>query len=58
MASASFAHCSGTFQVPGIAAMSITDIAYACGFSSTSYFCELFHKHYNITPITYRKQNL
>ncbi len=39
-------------------AMSITDIAYACGFSSTSYFCELFHKHYNITPGTYRKQNL
>lgn len=39
-------------------AMSITDIAYACGFSSTSYFCELFHKHYNITPRTYRKQNL
>ncbi len=39
-------------------AMSITDIAYACGFSGTSYFCELFHKHYNITPGTYRKQNL
>lgn len=39
-------------------AMSITDIAYACGFSSTSYFCELFHKHYNNTPRTYRKQNL
>lgn len=38
--------------------MSITEIAYACGFSNTSYFCELFHKHYNITPKLYRKQLL
>ena len=30
--------------------MSVTEIAYACGFSNTSYFCELFHKYYNTTP--------
>lgn len=34
--------------------MSITEIAYTCGFSSTSYFCELFHKNYSITPKAYR----
>ena len=38
--------------------MSVTDVAYACGFSGTSYFCELFHRHYGITPIEYRKENL
>ena len=38
--------------------MSVTDVAYACGFSGTSYFCELFHKHYGITPNEYRKENL
>ncbi len=31
-------------------AMSITEIAYACGFSNTSYFCELFRKYYDTTP--------
>ena len=31
-------------------AMSITGIAYACGFSNTSYFCELFRKYYDTTP--------
>lgn len=36
--------------------MSITEIAYACGFSTTSYFCELFHKYYNITPGAYRNK--
>lgn len=37
--------------------MSVTDVAYACGFSGTSYFCELFHRHYGITPNEYRKKN-
>ena len=37
---------------------SVTDVAYACGFSGTSYFCELFHRHYGITPNEYRKENL
>ena len=31
-------------------AMSVTEVAYTCGFSNTSYFCELFHKYYHITP--------
>ena len=38
-------------------AMSITEIAYACGFSNTSYFCELFHKYYHITPMQCRRSN-
>ncbi len=36
------------------ATMSITEIAYACGFSNTSYFCELFHKYYNTSPRRFR----
>ena len=36
--------------------MSITEIAYACGFSNTSYFCELFRQNYNISPGKYQKQ--
>ncbi|MFR4170848.1 MAG: helix-turn-helix domain-containing protein [Lachnospiraceae bacterium] len=36
--------------------MSITEIAYAYGFSNTSYFCELFRKNYNISPGNYQKQ--
>ena len=38
--------------------MSVTDVTYAYGFSGTSYFCELFHSHYGITPNEYRKENL
>ena len=37
-------------------ALSVTEIAYACGFSNTSYFCELFHKYYNTTPGKYRSR--
>ena len=35
---------------------SVTEIAYICGFSNTSYFCELFHKYYHTTPKLYRNQ--
>lgn len=38
--------------------MSITEIAFTCGFSSTSYFCELFHKYYGITPGAYRNSDI
>lgn len=38
-------------------ALSITEVAYACGFSNTSYFCELFHKYYHITPMQCRRSN-
>lgn len=34
--------------------MSVTAIDYACGFSNSSYFCELFHKYYNTTPGRFR----
>lgn len=37
--------------------MSITEIAYACGFSNTSYFCELFRQYYDTTPGKYRKNH-
>lgn len=39
-------------------AMSVTEIAYACGFSNASYFCELFHKYYNTTPRKFRNKIL
>ena len=32
----------------------ITEIAYECGFASTSYFCEQFHKIYKTSPKCYR----
>ena len=35
--------------------MSITETAYACGFSNTSYFCELFREYYHTTPGKFRK---
>lgn len=38
-------------------AMSVTDIAYACGFSNTSYFCELFHAYYHTTPGRFRSKS-
>lgn len=38
--------------------MSITEIAYICGFSTTSYFCELFHKYYNTTPKKFRSETI
>lgn len=35
----------------------ITEIAYECGFSGTSYFCETFHKYYQTTPLDFRKNS-
>ena len=32
----------------------IADIAYTCGFSGSSYYCETFKKYYGITPKLYR----
>ena len=37
--------------------ISITEVAYACGFSNSSYFCELFHKYYNVIPMSFRNSN-
>lgn len=36
----------------------ITEIAYESGFSGTSYFCETFHKYYQITPLEFRKNSI
>ena len=38
-------------------AMSVTETAYACGFSNSSYFCELFRKYYGTTPGKYRSRS-
>lgn len=35
-------------------AQSVTEIAYSCGFSNSSYFCELFHRYYHRTPGKFR----
>lgn len=37
---------------------SVTEIAYDCGFSSTSYFISMFSKNKNFTPQNYRKRIL
>lgn len=37
---------------------SITEIAYDCGFSSTSYFISMFSKYKDFTPQSYRKRIL
>ena len=36
--------------------MSITEIAYAVGFNSTSYFTKSFRQFYDMTPVEYRKE--
>ena len=33
---------------------SVTDVAYAVGFSSLSYFCRCFQDVYGVTPASYR----
>lgn len=33
----------------------MTDIALACGFGGTSYYCETFRKYYGTSPLQYRK---
>ena len=35
---------------------SVTEIALSVGFESASYFAEIFHKHFGITPREYRKR--
>lgn len=37
--------------------LSITDIAFSAGFNSSSYYCELFHKYYDQSPLQYKKEN-
>lgn len=36
--------------------LSITQIAYDCGFNDLSYFCKIFKYFKNLTPIEYKKQ--
>ena len=37
--------------------LSISDIAYSCGFSSQSYFCKVFKKHTLLTPYEFRQKS-
>ncbi|GAA6391642.1 MAG: AraC family transcriptional regulator [Megasphaera sp.] len=37
--------------------ISVSDIAYTCGFSSTSYYIEAFRKQFSLTPLCYRQQH-
>lgn len=34
--------------------ISITEVALNCGFHSSSYYCELFHRYYEQSPLQYR----
>lgn len=36
----------------------ITDIAYEYGFGGASYYCETFRRHYGISPLRYKKEQL
>lgn len=36
--------------------LSITEIAFQCGFAGSSYFTEIFHKNMKCTPFQYRKK--
>lgn len=36
--------------------LSVSEIAYACGFSSTSYYIEYFRKQFGETPLKYRQR--
>ncbi len=36
--------------------LSVNQIAEQCGFSSANYFRDVFRKHYNISPLEYRKK--
>lgn len=33
----------------------VTEIAYRCGFSSSSYFCECFRRRYGVSPMVFRQ---
>lgn len=35
---------------------SVTDVAFLSGFSSSQYFCRVFHKHLGVAPAEYRKR--
>lgn len=38
--------------------MSITETAFASGFTDSNYFCRLFKKYFSITPSEFRKNNI
>jgi len=38
--------------------MSISEIAFECGFNNISYFIKVFRKYMHTTPLKFRKQNL
>jgi AraC-like DNA-binding protein len=38
--------------------LSITEIAFACGFNDSSYFSKIFHKEYGKSPSDFRNERL
>ena len=34
--------------------LDISEIAFECGFNSTSYFCNIFKKHFSVSPLAYK----
>lgn len=38
--------------------VSITEVAMNCGFHSSSYYCELFRRYYELSPLQYRKEHI
>ena len=44
-----------SIKLLSIPSYSITEIALKCGFNSSSYFTEIFHRNIGCTPSQYRK---
>jgi AraC-like DNA-binding protein len=46
----------GALEVIGNAALTVSEIAWACGFADAGYFTRVFRKHTGLTPQAYRKR--
>ena len=44
-----------SFDMLRLTDLSVSEVAYECGFSSTSYFIDKFRKYVGVTPLRYRK---
>ncbi|HEY9249903.1 MAG TPA: helix-turn-helix transcriptional regulator [Rariglobus sp.] len=48
---------NGAIEVLGNPALSISEIAWACGFADAGYFTRVFRKHTGLTPLAYRAKH-
>ena len=53
----SLAKLRKAIEMMAIGHKNISETAFACGFSSASYFSRTFHKYYNMSPSEYIRQN-